>query len=184
MRSGRHKYARPKQLLPSVLSGGLEQHVVVVGYGLNGRNLARVLRAVGVPYTILRVLQRFGVSHGTIEDQIARIRQRVYEMLRSPSTPQIEMGNLSAAMHKAVTRTVRLGADSPSVGKNLGELDLRGKSGATVIAVIHDGETKISPGAEYKLCEDDTILLSGSPEATDRAIAILEPHAAEGGFNP
>ncbi|CAN5681946.1 cation:proton antiporter [soil metagenome] len=34
-------------------SGGLENHVIIVGYGLNGRNLARVLRAVLVPYTIL-----------------------------------------------------------------------------------------------------------------------------------
>jgi monovalent cation:H+ antiporter-2, CPA2 family len=264
-------------------SGGLEQHVVVVGYGLNGRNLARVLRTVGVPYTILevdaevvrrskakgekinfgdatrrevllhagierawvlvlamsdptaarrtvslarslndklhiivrtryiaeitelvdlganevipeefetsieifaRVLQRFGVSRGTIEEQIARIRQRGYEMLRSPSTPQIEMGNLNQAMHKAVTRTVRLGADSPAVGKTLGELDLRGKTGATVIAVIRDGEPKISPGARYKLCDGDTILLSGSPEKTDKAIVILEPEAADAGFNP
>ncbi|HLM00773.1 MAG TPA: cation:proton antiporter, partial [Pyrinomonadaceae bacterium] len=34
-------------------SGGLNNHVIIVGYGLNGRNLARVLRAVLVPYTIL-----------------------------------------------------------------------------------------------------------------------------------
>lgn len=34
-------------------SGGLTNHVIIVGYGLNGRNLARVLRAVLVPYTIL-----------------------------------------------------------------------------------------------------------------------------------
>lgn len=264
-------------------SGGLEQHVVVVGYGLNGRNLARVLRTVGVPYTILevdaevvrrskakgekinfgdatrrevllhagiekawvlvlamsdptavrrtvslarslndklhiivrtrytveitelvslganevipeefetsieifaRVLQRFGVSRGTIEEQIAKIRQRGYEMLRSPSTPNIEMGNLNEAMHKAVTRTVRLGAGSPAVGQTLGELDLRGKTGATVIAVIRDGVPKISPGARYTLRENDTILLSGSPEKTNVAIAMLEPEAAESGFNP
>lgn len=36
-------------------SGGLQNHVIIVGYGLNGRNLARVLRAVLVPYTILEV---------------------------------------------------------------------------------------------------------------------------------
>lgn len=34
-------------------SGGLENHTIIVGYGLNGRNLARVLRATLVPYTIL-----------------------------------------------------------------------------------------------------------------------------------
>ncbi|MEZ5426242.1 MAG: cation:proton antiporter [Pyrinomonadaceae bacterium] len=34
-------------------SGGLENHVIIVGYGLNGRHLARVLRTVLVPYTVL-----------------------------------------------------------------------------------------------------------------------------------
>ncbi len=32
---------------------GLTDHVIIVGYGLNGRNLARVLRSVGISYTIL-----------------------------------------------------------------------------------------------------------------------------------
>ena len=36
-------------------SGGLQQHVIIVGYGLNGRNLARVLRAVGIPYVVLEL---------------------------------------------------------------------------------------------------------------------------------
>jgi CPA2 family monovalent cation:H+ antiporter-2 len=31
----------------------LDDHVVIVGYGLNGRNLARVLRAANIPYVIL-----------------------------------------------------------------------------------------------------------------------------------
>src|SRR5690606_21754742 len=37
------------------LTGQLQQHVIIVGYGLNGRNLARVLRTVGVPYMILEL---------------------------------------------------------------------------------------------------------------------------------
>jgi CPA2 family monovalent cation:H+ antiporter-2 len=36
-------------------SGGLDQHVIIVGYGLNGRNLAKVLRGVGLPYTVLEL---------------------------------------------------------------------------------------------------------------------------------
>lgn len=33
----------------------LEGHVVIVGYGLNGRNLAKVLRRTGVPYLVLEL---------------------------------------------------------------------------------------------------------------------------------
>jgi CPA2 family monovalent cation:H+ antiporter-2 len=35
------------------LTQKLADHVIVVGYGLNGRNLARVLKSVGIPYVIL-----------------------------------------------------------------------------------------------------------------------------------
>lgn len=34
-------------------TGELGDHVLIVGYGINGRNLARVLRRVGVPYRVL-----------------------------------------------------------------------------------------------------------------------------------
>jgi CPA2 family monovalent cation:H+ antiporter-2 len=34
---------------------GLRGHVVIVGYGLNGRNLARVLRAADIPYVVLEL---------------------------------------------------------------------------------------------------------------------------------
>lgn len=263
-------------------SGGLQQHVVIVGYGLNGRNLSRVLRSVGVPYTILdvnaevvrsakekgekinfgdaarrevimhagidkawvlvlamsdpeagrrtvalarslnkelhiivrtrytaeitellrlganevipeefetsieifsRVLHRFGMPRSTIEDQIGRIRRQGYEMLRSPSIPQVEMGNLNEALHKAVTQTVLLKERSPVTGKDLGEIDLRGKTGATVLAVIRNGETKVSPGAGYKLCEGDTLLLSGSAEKIERALLLICPDSEIEGFN-
>ena len=269
-------------------SGGLQQHVIIVGYGLNGRNLARVLRSVGVPYVVLelnaeevrrakakgekinfgdatrrevlkhagvekawslvlamsdphaarltvkqsrrlnkdlhiivrtryvseitelfdlganevipeefetsieifaRVLHRYGFARNIIEGQIQRIRQQGYEMLRSPSGPPVQPVDLKLGLDSASTETVMIESDSPIITKSLGELDLRGRTGATVIAVVQNGETKISPGAKYKLCANDTVVLLGAADSIEKATQVLNPSekyvdAATAGFNP
>jgi K+:H+ antiporter len=40
---------------PAAEPGGIEGHVIIVGYGLNGQNLARVLRESGIPYQVLEL---------------------------------------------------------------------------------------------------------------------------------
>ena len=263
-------------------SGGLQHHVIIVGYGLNGRNLARVLRAVGIPYVILelnpdvvrraqgkgekinfgdatrrevlihagieqawsrvlamsdpaaarrtvyvanalnknlhivvrtryvseinelyelganevipeefetsieifsRVLHRYGIQRNIIEQQIARVRQQGYEMLRSAAPPSVLINQPNFNLDGASTEIIVLDSDSPVIGKNLGELDLRVNSGATVIAIVSGEETKISPSANYQLREGDTVVLLGSPEKIARAVAIIKPENPVGGFN-
>ena len=264
-------------------TGGLNNHVIIVGYGLNGRNLARVLRAVTISYTILdlnsevvreakekgekinfgdatrrevlhhaaienanalvlamsdpqavrrtikqarelnekiyivvrtrytseitellrdganevipeefetsieifsRVLLRYGMDRHTIENQIERIRRLGYEMLRSPSIPRLEVSNLKTALDAATTETVKLDAHSSAVGKNLGELNLRNATGATLIAVVRGDKTKISPGANYVLEANDILVLFGKPKKIEQAVKILQPEVETGGFNP
>lgn len=52
---------KPRQILPasdsdrSSGSSSLEQHVMIIGYGLNGQNLAKVLRATKVPYCVIEM---------------------------------------------------------------------------------------------------------------------------------
>jgi len=263
-------------------SGGLQQHTIIVGYGLNGRNLSRVLRAVGIPYVVLelnaevvkraktkgekinfgdstrrevlshaaidkawslvlaisdphaarrtvqqarlmnpnlhivvrtryvaeipelfkigatevipeefetsieifaRVLTRYGTPRNVIEGQIDRIRQQGYEMLRTQSIPAPIRESVSV-LDTALTESIFLMPGSPAIDKTLGELDLRGETGATVIAVIRDGNTKVSPGADYRLEERDTVILVGSPTKLKRAMDVLAPSSLQPeGFN-
>ncbi len=37
------------------INNELENHVIIVGFGLNGRNIAKVLKAIGIPYVILEL---------------------------------------------------------------------------------------------------------------------------------
>jgi CPA2 family monovalent cation:H+ antiporter-2 len=131
-----------------------------------------------------RVLLRYGVDRHTIESQIERIRRQGYEMLRSPSIQRVEMANLNAALHAASTENIKLNEKSPVIGKTLGELDLRGKTGVTLIAVVRGDDTKIGPGANYKLQEGDILILFGKPEKIEHAIKVLQCDELTGGFNP
>jgi len=130
-----------------------------------------------------RVLHRYGTPRYIIEQQIAKVRQQGYEMLRSAASPAMPTNSTTINLDGASTETITLNENSPVVGKNLGELDVRSLSGATVIAVISDGQTKISPGANYKLREGDTLVLLGSPAKINRAVTLIQPETVETGFN-
>jgi CPA2 family monovalent cation:H+ antiporter-2 len=72
---------------------------------------------------------------------------------------------------------VRLEAGSPAVGQTLAQLNLRGLTGATVLA-IHRGEQGVSfPTAREVLQAGDVVALAGTHEAVEAARSLLAPQA-------
>jgi K+:H+ antiporter len=69
---------------------------------------------------------------------------------------------------------VVLPAGSTSCGRTLAELDLRGKSGATVLAIERGGEGRTVPHGNEPLQAGDVLALVGTHDAIARAIALLE----------
>jgi CPA2 family monovalent cation:H+ antiporter-2 len=72
---------------------------------------------------------------------------------------------------------LRLHASSPAVGRTLGEIDLRGLTGATVLAISRDGAGLPFPSAKEVLEPGDVLALSGTEEAVDAAQRLLAPAA-------
>jgi CPA2 family monovalent cation:H+ antiporter-2 len=265
----------PGSLLEPTVTGfdpqepDLRGHVVIVGYGLNGRNLAKVLRRTGVPYLIMelnaeavreardegerivygdatrkevlhhirlenarilvlaisdpiatrhtvslaremnpdihiivrtrymseisdlrelganevipeefetsieifsRVLREYGIARHVIQRQVAAIRSEGYQMLRMPSLPIVDMNEIAEALESASTETLFVEADSFAVGKTIGELRLRKKTGVTIIAISREGHTEINPGPETTIQAEDVLVLLGGTGQIDRAI--------------
>jgi CPA2 family monovalent cation:H+ antiporter-2 len=273
-------FASSSRMEPSVTGfdpneAGLRDHVVIIGYGLNGRNLAKVLRRTGVPYLVLelnaesvtearaevervvygdatrrevlhhvgienarilvlaisdpaatrltvsvarqmnpnlhiivrtrymsemqdlqelgadevipeefetsieifsRVLKDYGIARHLIQRRITEIRSEGYQMLRMPSFPISDLTDSAEALKSASTETLVVEDDSKTVGKTIGELKLRTRTGASIIAITRDGHSQINPGPETRLEADDVLVLLGSSDQIDRAIA--EVHAA------
>jgi CPA2 family monovalent cation:H+ antiporter-2 len=62
---------------------------------------------------------------------------------------------------------------SVAMGKTLGELNLRGRTGATVVAVSRDNERNPAPTSATRLAIGDLVAVTGSEQAIDRAAALL-----------
>jgi CPA2 family monovalent cation:H+ antiporter-2 len=71
---------------------------------------------------------------------------------------------------------VRLGPKSPGVGKTLAELNLRGQTGATVLAIVRGEEGILIPTAREALQAGDVLALAGAHECIEAAKELLTPH--------
>lgn len=68
----------------------------------------------------------------------------------------------------------RVDARSVAAGKTLAELDLRGLTGATVLAIIRDERGTIVPTAREELRAGDVLALAGTHTAVEAAKSLLQ----------
>lgn len=258
----------------SALDKQAEGHVIVVGYGVNGQNLARVLKEVSIPFRVLemdpdrvlsaraegvpiffgdgtrpeilrqagsknarvlvvaisdpvatarvvaqaraerddlyivvrtryvaeidhlyrlganqvipeefetsveifaRVLQEYHIPRNVIALQVDLIRKEHYGTLRGLRLEAKQLDALSQYLAGTTTDICSILEDSPAAGKSLGALDLRGQSGATVIAVVRDGKSFVNVGPEFVLAAGDILVLLGDHKALDGAGRMIGP---------
>jgi CPA2 family monovalent cation:H+ antiporter-2 len=69
--------------------------------------------------------------------------------------------------------SVRLWADSPGVHRTLADLNLRGLTGATVLAITRQGEPVMIPTGHEVLRDGDVLAIAGSHEAIAAAVELL-----------
>jgi CPA2 family monovalent cation:H+ antiporter-2 len=120
-----------------------------------------------------RVLREYGMARHVIQREVEVIRREGYKMLRTPSLPLVEMSHISEALESASTETLFIDGTFSAVGKTLGELDLRRRTGSTVIAVSRQDNTEVNPGPDFKLQAEDIVVMLGSPENIDSAIEYV-----------
>jgi CPA2 family monovalent cation:H+ antiporter-2 len=73
--------------------------------------------------------------------------------------------------------TVELRPDSPAVGKTLAEIELRGLTGATVLAIRRGAESVLIPSGRERLLAGDVLAVAGSHDAIEAARRLLSDRA-------
>jgi CPA2 family monovalent cation:H+ antiporter-2 len=70
-------------------------------------------------------------------------------------------------------RALPVGKDAPCIGRSLKELNLRGLTGATVLAIERGAGEAVFPSADEVLRENDVLVLTGTHEAVAAACEFL-----------
>jgi CPA2 family monovalent cation:H+ antiporter-2 len=89
----------------------------------------------------------------------------------SPSNPLHEIHRLLPGLGEPTPFS--LGSKSPAVGKSLADLNLRGATGVTVLAISRGGEGLLIPTAEEVLQAGDVLALAGTHNAISAARQLL-----------
>lgn len=86
------------------------------------------------------------------------------------------LGQLAGLRQQAaglLTEQISLTADSPYVGRPLGEARVRTRTGASIVAVLRDGAVIPSPGPDIVFAAGDVLVVVGTRGGLDGAGRIL-----------
>ncbi|PZR15020.1 MAG: potassium transporter [Archangium gephyra] len=110
-----------------------------------------------------------------VAEALSRGQAPLSSQTHEASKPQEDQLNLVRQQLPGLGEPVSCGvpANSPVLGKSLAEINLRGRTGATVLAIHrHEGDV-VLPTANEKLSAGDIVALAGSTEAVAAARALL-----------
>ena len=159
--------ARDKEVLRALGAKDFECAIVAIGDNLADSVLATMnLKELGVPYIVCKasdethrqVLIKLGADKVVIPEQ--EQANRLAKNLSSPNVlDYIELSNEYGI--------IEIPAPGSWQGKSLKELNVRAKLGVNIIAVKDEGKINVSPAADYRIKENDVMVVLGETAALD-----------------
>lgn len=159
--------SQDKEVLRALGAGNFDCAVVAIGENLAASVLSVMnLKELGVPYIVCkahdethrRVLEKLGADRVVIPEQ--EYADRLAKSLAS--TNVLDYIELSSEYG-----IIEVPSPKAWYGKSLKELNVRAKLGVNILAIKHDGETDVSPAAEYVMCEKSIMLVLGDNKALE-----------------
>jgi CPA2 family monovalent cation:H+ antiporter-2 len=126
----------------------------------------------------VRLLAHLGVPRHVVRVQESLIRLGHYQALRGVGTTPELLAETRKIVVGGILETAQVMKGSEVAGRTLAELDLRRRTGATVLSVVRDEKPLPVPDGPTRLEAGDLVVLYGPHAAIDRALGMLEPREA------
>ncbi len=116
------------------------------------------------------MLTRAGDADGEYTSGVARVVVGIAHQIGDDGPAHVETSSPLAGIDAT---PVSLDEGAFAVGRSLSELNLRCRTGATVVAVRRSGQVVALPTGSERMASGDVVSVSGSEEAIARAVAVL-----------
>ena len=119
-----------------------------------------------------RVLELYGAPPDLVLSEKAALRRSHYGLLRDGEAPRPSLVEL---LGQVQIREAPVPQGSPAAGATLRSLDLRRRTGATVIGVRRDGELLANPDPDLALAAGDTLVFTADAARAHSLSTALAP---------
>jgi CPA2 family monovalent cation:H+ antiporter-2 len=120
-----------------------------------------------------QVLEQYHIPLNVIMQQVNLLRGESYKYLRSEDKTDVAFTHIDELLSARLTDTFYINDDNKYAGKTIGDLNLRKKTDATILAIVRRGSSITTPAANDIIQVGDTLVITGTHEAVDLAFDLL-----------
>jgi len=121
------------------------------------------------------VMETYGAPERVISREKEALREERYGLLRRQGRQTRKRTPLATLLSTGDFEEIEMTPHSPAAGKSLRELQMRGRTGASVIGVCRNGEAISNPDADYVLEPRDLVMVFGTGQELEAARSLLAP---------
>jgi CPA2 family monovalent cation:H+ antiporter-2 len=109
-----------------------------------------------------QALVHLGVGAGEIQRYSDRVRRELYAPISRPNSDGDLLSRIRRATQMIETEWIEVPGDSPLDGQEIGALQIRARTGASIVAVVRGEEVIANPGPEVALASGDAVSVLGT----------------------
>jgi K+/H+ antiporter YhaU regulatory subunit KhtT len=121
----------------------------------------------------------FHVPNSIILAQSNIIRNRSYGVFREVRFTEEAFEQINQILAQGTIETFYVAAGNAIIGQSIKDLNLKARTGATILNIIRDNNTITHPAGDFVFETADQLVIFGSHSALDLALEILNGKTGE-----